>query len=68
MAPATRTSELVQVVAVANVAPSVTAPANQAADEGAAKSVNLGSFTDPGPDSPVGGRRRLGRWLDPYDV
>ena len=40
------------VVDVANVAPTVTAPANQAADEGAAKSVDLGSFTDPGPDSP----------------
>ena len=37
MAPATPTSELVQIVAVANVAPSVTAPADQAADEGASE-------------------------------
>jgi hypothetical protein len=42
----------VQVVAVANVAPSMTAPADQAAEEGAATSVELGSFSDPGPDSP----------------
>jgi hypothetical protein len=45
-------SESVQIVAVANVAPSVTAPAGQAADEGAAASIELGSFTDPGPDAP----------------
>jgi hypothetical protein len=45
-------SEAVQVVAVANVAPSVTAPANQSANEGAPTSFSLGSFTDPGPDSP----------------
>jgi hypothetical protein len=45
-------SQSVQIVAVANVAPTVTAPANQAADEGAANSVDLGSFSDPGPDAP----------------
>jgi hypothetical protein len=45
-------SESVQVVAVANVNPTITAPADQGAYEGASKDVNLGSFTDPGPDSP----------------
>ena len=44
--------ELVQIVQVANVAPSVTAAANQTASEGASKSFSLGSFTDPGPDAP----------------
>src|SRR5207249_3571102 len=39
-------------VAVANVASTVTAPANQAANEGALASFSLGSFSDPGPDSP----------------
>jgi hypothetical protein len=37
---------------VANVAPAVTAAANQAADEGTSKSLSLGSFTDPGNDGP----------------
>ena len=41
-----------QVVAIANVAPSVTAAADQSSDEGASHSFNLGSFTDPGDDSP----------------
>ncbi len=45
-------SESVQIVDVANVAPTAAAPANQTANEGAAKDVDLGSFTDPGPDSP----------------
>jgi hypothetical protein len=35
-------------VTVRNVTPSVTAAANQAADEGTSKSFNLGSFSDPG--------------------
>src|SRR5205814_4635233 len=39
-------------VAVADVAPTVTAPANQAANEGAPASFGLGSFSDPGADSP----------------
>ncbi len=39
-------------VAVANVPPAVTAPANQTSNEGAATSFALGSFTDPGPDAP----------------
>src|SRR5205823_4271512 len=39
-------------VAVANVAPTVTAPADQNAAEGASTSIDLGSFSDPGPDSP----------------
>ena len=30
----------------------MTAPANQSSDEGENKSFNLGSFSDPGPDSP----------------
>jgi PKD domain len=41
-----------QTVTVKNVAPTVTAPADQTADEGTSKSFNLGSFGDPGPDSP----------------
>ena len=40
------------VVAIANVAPTVTGPADQAANEGASTAFNLGSFTDPGADSP----------------
>ena len=39
-------------VAVANLAPVVTAPADQTADEGTATSVDLGTFTDPGDDDP----------------
>src|SRR5207248_1213068 len=39
-------------VAVTNVAPNVTAPADQAADEGSTTSFALGSFGDPGADSP----------------
>ena len=45
-------SESVRIVEVANVAPSVTAAADQTAAEGAAKSFAVGSFSDPGPDSP----------------
>jgi hypothetical protein len=45
-------SESVQVVAVANVAPTVTAPADQTANEGSSTSFDLGSFGDPGPDNP----------------
>ena len=45
-------SEAVQIVAVANVAPSVTAAADQSSNEGASHSFNLGSFSDPGDDSP----------------
>src|ERR671932_1295906 len=37
---------------VANVTPAVTAPANQAATQGVSSSFSLGSFTDPGADSP----------------
>ena len=41
------------VVTVSNVAPTVTAPANQTANEGASTSFSLGSFSDPGVnDSP----------------
>ncbi|GIU97280.1 MAG: hypothetical protein KatS3mg013_1083 [Actinomycetota bacterium] len=39
-------------VTVANVAPEITPPANQTADEGTSKTFDLGSFTDPGDDSP----------------
>ena len=39
-------------VTVANVAPVVTAAADQTASEGTWKSFNLGSFTDPGDDGP----------------
>src|SRR5205823_3328377 len=35
-------------VTVANVAPTVTAPANQSSTEGAATAFSLGSFADPG--------------------
>src|SRR4029079_5097361 len=45
-------SESVQVVQVANVAPDVTAPADQSSNEGSSHSFDLGSFTDPGDDSP----------------
>ena len=37
---------------VTNVTPSVSAAANQTATQGTSKSFNLGSFTDPGADSP----------------
>jgi hypothetical protein len=39
-------------VNIANARPAVMPPAGQSADEGTAKSFNLGSFADPGPDSP----------------
>ena len=39
-------------VAVANVAPAVTAAGDQTANEGDTASFSLGSFTDPGPDAP----------------
>jgi PKD repeat protein len=39
-------------VNVANVVPAVTAAADQTGDEGTAKNVSLGSFSDPGADSP----------------
>src|SRR5207302_11330800 len=39
-------------VSVVNVAPAVTAAANQSSDEGASHSFDLGSFTDPGADNP----------------
>jgi hypothetical protein len=39
-------------VAIANVAPSVTAASNQSSNEGELKSFSLGSFSDPGTDSP----------------
>ncbi len=39
-------------VTVSNVAPALTAPANQTASEGTAKLFDLGSFTDPGDDDP----------------
>src|SRR4029077_12802101 len=35
-----------------NTIPTVTAPSNQSSTEGASASFNLGSFTDPDPDSP----------------
>ena len=45
-------SRAVRVVEIANVAPVVTAPAPQVATEGQGVSFNLGSFADPGADSP----------------
>jgi hypothetical protein len=39
-------------VDIANLAPVVTAPADQTADEGTAASFDLGSFSDPGDDDP----------------
>src|SRR5205823_1246424 len=45
-------SEYTRSVHVNNVAPDVTAAADQSSDEGASKSFALGSFTDPGADSP----------------
>jgi hypothetical protein len=44
-------SEAIQVVHVANVAPSVTSAAGQSSNEGENHSFALGSFTDPGPDA-----------------
>lgn len=44
-------TETVQVVAIANVPPAITAPANQSSNEGESKTFSLGSFTDPGPDA-----------------
>src|SRR5204862_8276726 len=41
-----------QTVTVNNVIPVVTAPATQSANEGASASFTLGTFTDPGADSP----------------
>jgi hypothetical protein len=45
-------SESVRVVAVSNVVPQITPPADQPANEGASTSFELGSFADPGPDAP----------------
>jgi large repetitive protein len=45
-------SESTTTVSVANVNPTVTAPFNQLATEGTTKSFGLGSFSDPGADSP----------------
>src|SRR5205814_919480 len=45
-------SQAVQVVTVANVPPTVTAAGNQSSDEGDSHSFSLGSFSDPGTDSP----------------
>src|SRR5205814_4471651 len=45
-------SEAVQVVQVSNVNPTVTAAADQSSNEGESHSFSLGSFSDPGPDSP----------------
>src|SRR5439155_4207805 len=45
-------SEYTTKVTVNNVNPTVTAPADQTANEGASTSFNLGSFGDPGADSP----------------
>src|SRR5207245_939757 len=41
-------SEYTTIVTVNNVAPSVTPPSNQTANEGASTAFNLGSFSDPG--------------------
>src|SRR5204862_734094 len=46
------TSESVQIVQIANVNPTVTAPGNQSSNEGASHAFDLGSFTAPGPDAP----------------
>src|SRR5205807_3989628 len=45
-------TEYSQAVTINNVPPSVTAPADQSSNEGASKSFDLGSFTDPGADNP----------------
>ena len=45
-------SEKVIIVAIANVDPIVTAPADQVADEATEGTFDLGSFTDPGADAP----------------
>src|SRR5205807_3767313 len=45
-------TEYTHSVTINNVPPSVTAPADQNSNEGASKSFDLGSFTDPGADNP----------------
>jgi Bacterial Ig domain/PKD domain len=45
-------SESTKAVSVSNVAPSVGAPTDEASDEGSAHAFDVGSFSDPGPDSP----------------
>src|SRR5204862_319432 len=45
-------SEYTTAVVVRNVDPTVTAPADQSSDEGSSASFHLGSFSDPGADSP----------------
>ena len=49
---AEKVATLAVAVSVANVAPTVTAPADQTVNEGASTSISLGSFTDPGADNP----------------
>ena len=39
-------------IVVANLAPVITKPGNQTADEGTSAVFDLGSFTDPGDDDP----------------
>ncbi len=45
-------SKAVQIVQVANVDPTITAPADQSSNEGDSHSFDLGTFSDPGTDSP----------------
>src|SRR5207247_2455163 len=45
-------SKAVHAVQSANVTPTVAPPANRSSYEGASHSFDLGSFSDPGPDSP----------------
>ena len=59
-------SESVQIVEVANVAPSVTAAADQTAAEGAVEDLRARVVQRSGPRQPVGGRRQLGRRLDAH--
>ena len=61
-------SEAIQVVHVANVAPSVTSAADQSSNEGENHSFALGSFTDPGPDADWSVDVELGRRLDAHDL
>ena len=61
MAAAIRLRRHVQIVAVANVAPTVTAPSEQSSNEGTSHTFDLGTFSDPGTDSPWQRLGRLGR-------
>ncbi len=56
------------IVTVSNVPPTVTAPANQSADEGSSVAFNTGLVQRSGRRQPMGSRRELGRRLGAHNV